>query len=57
MNFLHSEVTRDPNDVVRVTLDKQANVKLLDGDNFRRYQDGLDHRYYGGLAKVSPFDV
>lgn len=57
MNFLHSEVDAGPNDVVRVALDKQANVKVMDGQNFRRYQNGQSHDYYGGLAEVSPFDV
>ena len=39
---------------MRVTLDKRANVKMMDGHNFRRYQSGQSHDYYGGLAKVSP---
>ena len=57
MNFLHSEIQAGPGDVVRVTLDKQANVKMMDGHNFRRYRSGESHRYYGGLAKVSPFGM
>ena len=43
--------------IIRVTLDKQANVKLLDSTNYQNYQAGRQHRYYGGLAKVSPIDL
>ena len=54
MNFLHYEVDLGPNDGVEVTLDQQANVRLLDASNFFAYQRGDAHTYYGGLAKVSP---
>lgn len=57
MNFLHTEVDAGPGDVVRVALDSQANVKMMDGYNFRRYRNGQSHEYYGGLAKVSPFGM
>jgi hypothetical protein len=54
MNFLHYEFQLGTNDVVEVTLDQQANVRLLDDSNFSRYQSGQQHTYYGGMAKVSP---
>lgn len=57
MNFLHYEVDAGPGNVVRVTLDKQANVRLMDGHNFQRYRNGQGHEYYGGLAEVSPFNL
>ncbi len=57
MNFLHYEIDAGPDNVIEVTLDKQANVRLLDGDNFRKYKRGGKHNYYGGLAKVSPFRI
>ncbi len=57
MNFLHYEVDAGPDNMVRVTLDKQANVRMMDSDNYRRYQSGQSHRYYGGLAKVSPSNL
>lgn len=57
MNFLHSEFTIGPGDVVEVTLDKQANVRLLDDTNFSRYKRGEKHTYYGGLVKTSPFRI
>jgi hypothetical protein len=54
MNFLHYEMNLDSNQVVEVTLDKQANVRLLDDINFSHYQKGERHQYYGGLAIKSP---
>jgi hypothetical protein len=54
MNFLHSEFQLGQNDVVVVTLDKQANVRLLDDSSFSAYKAGRQHTYYGGLAKASP---
>ena len=54
MNFLHWDVQLDSNDIVQVNLDKQANVRLLDGPNFHSYQQGRRHSYFGGLAKKSP---
>ena len=54
MNFLHYDLNLSSNDVVEVTLDKQANVRLLDDINFSRYKSGGQHTYYGGLAKTSP---
>jgi hypothetical protein len=54
MNFLHYEFDLAANDVVEVTLDKQANVRLLDNTNYAAYRNGAQHHYYGGLAKSSP---
>ncbi len=57
MNFLHYDFNLNANDVVEVTLDKQANVRLLDDVNYSLYRRGEQHRYYGGLAKVSPIQI
>lgn len=54
MNFLHYDIQLTSDDVVEVTLDRQANVRLLDDANFAQYKRGERHTYYGGLAKVSP---
>jgi hypothetical protein len=43
--------------VIEVTLDSQANVKLLDQLNFGRYRAGQSHHYYSGLAQVSPVSL
>jgi hypothetical protein len=55
MQFLHEEFpSLGPSNVVEVTLDRQANVQLLDDTNFSHYRSGRSFRYYGGLAKQSP---
>lgn len=53
-NFLHYEFDLSAHDVVEVTLDKQANVRLLNDVNFAAFRNGRQHRYHGGLAKSSP---
>ncbi|MEX0718103.1 MAG: DUF1883 domain-containing protein [Planctomycetaceae bacterium] len=57
MNFLHYEFDLPADAVVEATLDKQANVRLMDDDNFALYQKGHRHRYFGGLAKESPVTI
>lgn len=54
MNYLHYDLQLQSGDTVEVTLDKQANVRLLDDSNFSSYQRGKQHRYYGGLVTKSP---
>lgn len=55
MNFLHYDLHLNSGDIVEVTLDKQANVQLMDDSNFGNYKQGRSFRYYGGLVKRSPF--
>ncbi len=57
MNFLHYELNLESNDSVQVTLDNQANVQLLDSSNFQNYKNRRKYKYFGGLAKRSPFRV
>ena len=54
MQYLYTEVTARAGAVVEVTLDRKANVRLMDPSNYRRFQSGQEHRYYGGTAQVSP---
>jgi hypothetical protein len=54
MNFLHYDLNLAPGEVVEITLDKPANVRLLDDANFSNYRRGTRHSYYGGLPKESP---
>lgn len=55
MNFLHSEIDADSDDIVEVTLRGWANVRLLDSINFSRFQRGQQHQYRGGKATVTPY--
>lgn len=43
----------DSNDRISVTLDKQANVKIMNSTNFQNYKKGKSYRFHSGLAKVS----
>jgi len=54
MNFLHYELNLGVNEIVEITLDVQANVRLLDELNFLNYRNGRHYTYYGGLARVRP---
>lgn len=57
MNYLHYEFDLGPEDSVEVSLDGQANVRLMDDANYALYQQGQRHRYSGGLAKTSPVQI
>lgn len=54
MNFLHWFYHIGPDDLIVVTLDKQANVRLLDDSNYAAYRCGRRHTCHGGCATVSP---
>ena len=57
MNYLHYDLHLSMGDVVEVTLDKQANVRLLDDIDYSHYQRGEQHRYYGGKAIKTPVRI
>jgi hypothetical protein len=57
MNYLHYEFSLNSSDVVEVILDKQANVRLLDGSNYQKYRSGQKYTFYGGSAKRSPAHI
>jgi hypothetical protein len=57
MNYLHYEFDAGPNNVIEVTIDKQANVRIMDSINYQNYRVGQRYSYYGGLAKVSPVNM
>ena len=54
MNYLSYEFDAGPNDIIEVTLDKQANVVLLDRANFQNFRAGRRYKYQGGLSTHSP---
>jgi hypothetical protein len=54
MNYLHSEVQVGQGQAIVVQLDHAANVRVMDDANFHRYQQGQEHRFFGGLAQRSP---
>jgi len=54
---LHSACHLNKGDVVVVTLDRQANVMLLDDSNYSSYKTGRNFHFYGGHAEVSPINI
>lgn len=54
MDHLHYPFYASRGDTIEVTLDKQANVLLLDSSNYQHYCQNRQYNYFGGLAKVSP---
>ena len=54
MNHLHYEFDASQGDVIEVTLDRAANVQLLDPANYENYKSGHGYRYHGGYATKSP---
>jgi hypothetical protein len=56
MKFIHNDLGyRKGGEIVEVSLSgNAANVRLMDNSNFYKYKNGMQHRYFGGLAKKSP---
>jgi hypothetical protein len=54
MNYLHYEFDARAGDVIEVTLDRAANVQLLDPANYENDTNGRGYRYHGGYATTSP---
>lgn len=48
MKYLHFPITASTGDTVVVSLDSQANVRLLDPINYSKYRRGERHEFYGG---------
>jgi hypothetical protein len=57
MKYLQYDFQITPKDTIRVDLDSQANVRLLDPQNFQSYRQGQKHNYFGGLVKQSPYYI
>ena len=54
MKYLHYQVDAQQGDIVEVTIDRAANVQLLDEINYQNYEQGRGFRYFVGHATVSP---
>lgn len=57
MQFLHKRAYIEAGSKVKITLDKQANVKLMTDSNFNQYKNGRKHMFYGGRALQSPIII
>jgi hypothetical protein len=55
MQFLYKDLgPRQGGEVVEVTLNVVANVRLMDTNNFNNYKNGMKHIYTGGVVRQSP---
>ena len=54
MNHLNYEFDASEGDVAEVTLDRAANVLLMDPTNYGEYNRGRSYRYDGGYTTKSP---
>lgn len=58
MDFVHYDLNQlRGSEVVEVTLDSAANVRLLDSLNFRGYREGRQYTFYGGYVAQSPYRI
>ena len=58
MKYMHYEWNNiGPEDVIEITLDKQANIRLLDDTNFHRYHRGDSYDFRGGTQVKSPAHI
>lgn len=57
MDYLHQDFQIGQDQTIEVSLDRQANVILLDDTQYQNYRQGRQFSYIGGLAEQSPFHV
>ena len=58
MNFIHNDLGHlSGNEVVEVSLNSAANVRLMDSSNFAAYRRGDRHQFFGGHVTRSPYRV
>jgi hypothetical protein len=57
INHLDFEFVGNLGTIAEVTLDRAANVLLMDPANYNAYQQGQAYQYYGGYATVSPYRI
>jgi len=54
MEYLHYEFNTIPKEIIRVVIDRQANVMLMDSVNYAKYCSKKKHEFVGGLVVESP---
>ena len=58
MNCLHYEWRNiGPEDIIEVTLDHHANIRLMDDANYHRYHKGDEYDFKGGIPIISPAHI
>jgi len=54
LEYIYCEIQANAGATLEVSLDQQANVRLLDAANYQRFKGGQQHQYYGGRVLRSP---
>src|SRR5262245_53345001 len=54
MDHLHWEFDASPRDTLDITVDRPANVLLMDDANYKQYAADAAHSCFGGFAEKSP---
>jgi hypothetical protein len=58
MDFVHYDLGQlELGNVIVVTLETAANVRLLDTANFSNYRSGRQCRFWGGYVTHSPYEL
>lgn len=57
MDFLHTRVHMDAGDIAVVRCTHQCNVRLMTDSDFRLFQKGAKHHYYGGWFERLPAQI
>jgi hypothetical protein len=56
MEYIYRQLNLDRGDTIEVSLDQQANVRLMDSSNYSSFQAGLAHTYRGIKRMLSVAD-
>lgn len=54
MNFMHYEVKAGPGEIIKVTISRDANVRLLDQLNYAKYKLGKSYSATAGPETDGP---
>lgn len=54
MRFLHKKFQAKKKEIVEVTLNRPARVKFMTANEYRKYERGRTHTFYGGRFEDSP---
>ena len=55
--YLFSQVDLKRGDIVRVTVDRRANVLMMIPEAYENYKHQINYTYYGGYAITSPLEI
>lgn len=57
-DYLHYDLSNiGPKETIKVKLETQAYVRLLDEHNYYKYINSQQYQYYGGFITSSPYNI